>query len=830
MIMKKNILLFFVFIHLIMNAQTKELWGMTMQGGTGNNGVIFKTNSNANSSSLQIVKDFDTTSPGANPDYTHLTETSDGKFYGTTSKGGKNGYGVIFQYDPVTNISKKKYDFPSRGLGSGTNSSLLLASNGKLYGTAAGGDVFTGDSTSLYEYDPSTEVFKFKIFFDSYSTSAGDLIQASNGKIYGVYKSGSGDALYEYNISTNILSKKVQFTGAQISPTGLIVGENGKLYGTRSLGGINNVGVLYEYDTNTDIYTKKIDFNTTDSGANPRGNLYRAPNNKLYGVTKIGGINNLGVIFEYDILSNTIVKKNDFNGTEGGALPIGSFVSSNNKLYGVTEKGGSNNLGVLFEYDLTSNLFTKRVDFDGVEKGSLPYSSLAFASDGFLYGMTNMGGSGAGVLYKYDPVTNIYSKKFNFNQASDGIRPYGSLLQASNYKIYGLTAGGGSYNKGTMFEYDLTNKVYTKKYDFNDDKGSSPKGSLIQTSDGKLYGMTQFGGAHSNGVIFEYDIPTNTYTKKFDFDGTNGKNPYGDLLESSVGTLYGMTYAGGVNDLGILFEFNPITNTIIKKLDFDGSNSGKNPYGSLIKATNGKLYGMTYGGGTNNYGLIFGFDPSNNSYTKLYEFLGTANDGNNPRGSLIQATNGKLYGMSAYNGYYGVLFQYDLSTNVFKKDYQIVRGSEPFGSLMQASNGNIYGMTSYGSVGSLYYFGGIFEYNLLSPPLILPNNIPFYSTGYGPSFPYFTKLIEVSYDNLATNEVEKNDVLIYPNPAKNSLFIKSKDIILGYEIYSLEGRKLLSKEQKIGLDNIDVSKLSVGNYLLKLKMQKGEKTFKFIKN
>ena len=42
--------------------------------------------------------------------------------------------------------------------------------------------------------------------------------------------------------------------------------------------------------------------------------------------------------------------------------------------------------------------------------------------------------------------------------------------------------------------------------------------------------------------------------------------------------------------------------------------------GSLIQASDGKLYGMTSHGGSNGYGVIFSFDPSTSTYTKLKDF------------------------------------------------------------------------------------------------------------------------------------------------------------------------------------------------------------------
>ncbi len=58
--------------------------------------------------------------------------------------------------------------------------------------------------------------------------------------------------------------------------------------------------------------------------------------------------------------------------------------------------------------------------------------------------------------------------------------------------------------------------------------------------------------------------------------------------------------------VGLLPTAKPVR-VFTKKIDFDGLNNGSNPYGSLIEADNGKLYGMTKFGGTGN-GVLFEYD------------------------------------------------------------------------------------------------------------------------------------------------------------------------------------------------------------------------------
>ena len=116
--------------------------------------------------------------------------------------------------------------------------------------------------------------------------------------------------------------------------------------------------------------------------------------------------------------------------------------------------------------------------------------------------------------------------------------------------------------------------------------GRYPDGGLTQAADGNLYGLTEEGGANSVGVIFQFNPITDVYTKKIDFDGFsagNGGYPRGDLLLASNGKLYGMTSAGGVNGYGTVFEYNSTNDAFVTTLDFNITNGMSPQYSSLIE-------------------------------------------------------------------------------------------------------------------------------------------------------------------------------------------------------------------------------------------------------
>ena len=149
------------------------------------------------------------------------------------------------------------------------------------------------------------------------------------------------------------------------------------------------------------------------------------------------------------------------------------------------------------------------------------------------------------------------TKNFDFLSAQAGAVPYGSLLKASDGQIYGIAYEGGSLHGGAIYKLDPDDHSYQVVYNFDYFiTGGLSYGSLIEASNGLFYGMAN-GGAQFDGVIFAFDPATTSYTLLHNFDDIiYGKSPYGKLLQASNGKLYGMTREGGTNGDGVLFEYD----------------------------------------------------------------------------------------------------------------------------------------------------------------------------------------------------------------------------------------------------------------------------------
>jgi uncharacterized repeat protein (TIGR03803 family) len=250
---------------------------------------------------------------------------------------------------------------------------------------------------------------------------------------------------------------------------------------------------------------------------------------------------------------------------------------------------------------------------DGVE----PYSGLVQATDGNYYGTTLAGGAyfgcfvgSCGTVFKITPdgtLTTLHS----FDIA-DGANPQAGLIQATNGDFYGTTLYGGANGQGTIFKITPSGTL-TTLYSFcaqvNCADGSVPQAGLIQGANGNFYGTTSGGGAYGYGTIFTI-TPSGALTTLHSFNGTDGAYPYAGLIQATNGVFYGTTSQGGSSPrctltLGCGTVFKITTAGKLTTLHNSNGADGEYPYGGLLQATNGTLYGTTYQGGTDGDGTIF---------------------------------------------------------------------------------------------------------------------------------------------------------------------------------------------------------------------------------
>jgi len=323
-----------------------------------------------------------------------------------------------------------------------------------------------------------------------------------------------------------------------------------------------------------------------------------------------------------------------------------------------------------------------------------------------LWGMTFKGGADtSGVIFRIFNDGTGFQDMHTFSKAT-GNYPKGNLINV-NGELYGMTDSGGTKNGGVIFQFDPNYNIYTVLYNFDTIKynldtlsGKWPSGSLTYAGNNILYGLANSGGLYKKGVIFMFNLSTNQYSVVHHFGGLDGQFPSGSLYlgtntnyPNSLGILYGMTPLGGTDSSGVIFSLDPSTNTYAKLLDFTGTN-GANPRGNVVQADDGNLYGMTYGGGDSSRGLIFTINPLNSSYGLVFTFHGL--NGAFPYNSLVQANDTKLYGFNIANpnGFNtGSLFKQNLAgLHVDVLNFGIKTFGRSYSNVIQASDGFMYSM------------------------------------------------------------------------------------------------------------------------------------------
>jgi len=153
-------------------------------------------------------------------------------------------------------------------------------------------------------------------------------------------------------------------------------------------------------------------------------------------------------------------------------------------------------------------------------------------------------------------------------------------------------------------------------------------------------------------------------TTLYNFSNDDGEAyaPYGGLVRAHNGVLYGTTSAGGAFGNGVVYSLTPPGSggrswlyQVLYSFRGASQGDGSNPAGTLVLASQGSLLGTTQGGGANNAGTVYKLSPSQGgigpwSEAILYSF--SAFDVNLPSSGLTVDSVGNLYGSTVrYNVY-----------------------------------------------------------------------------------------------------------------------------------------------------------------------------------
>jgi uncharacterized repeat protein (TIGR03803 family) len=335
-------------------------------------------------------------------------------------------------------------------------------------------------------------------------------------------------------------------------------------------------------------------------------------------------------------------------------------------------------------------------DFAGGTDGEGPVGGLVLASDGNFYGTTQGNGSNDfGTVYRITPAGDE-TILWHFGSGTDGAEPLAGLIEATDGFLYGTTFSGGLYTGGTLFKISLDGRE-TVLWNFGQGAdGAAPHASVIEGTDGFLYGTTQGGGSLGHGTVFKVS-PAGEETVLWSFGAStdDGTQPLAPLIQVADGTIYGTTFTGGTYDTGTVFKMTSSGVSIL--WNFGASGDGASPVGGLTQGNDGDLYGATESGvGKGLYGTGFRITTAGNE-TVLWYFSDHMDLGVFPQATLVLGKDGNFYGTTSggagVSGGQGGIYRVTpdgVTTGLWQFAFQ---DEGPLQGVIEGADGSFYGTT-----------------------------------------------------------------------------------------------------------------------------------------
>jgi uncharacterized repeat protein (TIGR03803 family) len=304
----------------------------------------------------------------------------------------------------------------------------------------------------------------------------------------------------------------------------LAVTSTGSLIGTTVGGGVSDQGTAYMFSpaVKNGGWREKImhSFGSApDDVIAPDLGLLIAPEG-FYGVDQ-GGVNNTGALYLLTphprgaTFIETILFSFQARQSGDAALPASEPVRDcNGNFFGVTALGGINDLGAVYEIfppAVPGGEYTETVlySFNGTD-ATLPSGRLLLGAGGVLYGTADGGGtSGAGTVFELDPPATpgdpwIEKTLYNFSGASDGTNPQSGVIADKKGRLLG-TAGSVIFMLTPPKKHGNSWKE-TVLHSFSGPDGFDATTPLT-LSHNALYGTTTQGGAFGTGTTFQLTLP-----------------------------------------------------------------------------------------------------------------------------------------------------------------------------------------------------------------------------------------------------------------------------------------------------------------------------------
>jgi uncharacterized repeat protein (TIGR03803 family) len=290
--------------------------------------------------------------------------------YGTTSAGGSNGQGTIFNLRPPATICHSTvcpwtetiiHNFTGTDGGAPQFGDLVFDAAGDIYGTASAGGA-QGQGV-VFELTPSghnwteTVLYSFGGGNDGAAPYSGVIFDAA-GSLYGATTLGGAHSVgtvYELSRSQSGWSDTTLyafgFSDQSFTPYGgLTFDQQGNLFGS-ACGGPNGGGTVYELAPSDGGWTYNLVYGFSGYSG-PRDSPTMDASGNIFITNLNGGPHQAGSVVKLSPVAGgwTDTDLYDFDGRRDGAAPFGNVVlDAGGNVYSTTTLGGANNLGIVFE-------------------------------------------------------------------------------------------------------------------------------------------------------------------------------------------------------------------------------------------------------------------------------------------------------------------------------------------------------------------------------------------------------------------------------------------------------------------------------------------------
>jgi uncharacterized repeat protein (TIGR03803 family) len=348
----------------------------------------------------------------------------------------------------------------------------------------------------------------------------------------------------------------------------LAAGADGNLYGVTELfGGAGTIGTAFRI-TADGVFTRLHGFSAV-AASTPRAGLIMGSDGSFYGTTSSGS-NGLpasatGSVFRLTPLGGDAVDVthlHDFTIGQPGLGPRTALVEDRDTdgvFYGTSSSFGAcggGSCGTVFRITSDGAYQLLHAFENNLE---VPAGPLVQGSDGLLYGMISLGGAfGQGAIFRLATDGDDYEIVHSFSASADGLGvPTGGLTLGDDGNLYGMAQGVFRFTTAKQLTTLVSLAELMAVFGATDpglggSGVSSLAGSLLQASDGHLYGTSRAGGTGScTGVGSSLVIGCGTVFRVVldgdDDGGDNGGNGNGNGNGSGNGggALGGGSSSGG---------------------------------------------------------------------------------------------------------------------------------------------------------------------------------------------------------------------------------------------------------------------------------------------